>query len=49
MSIEAVLRLLIAVCRALEIRPEELAAAFLEDKQNQQYYELLLRLVQETA
>ena len=44
MTVEAVLRLLIALCRVLEIRPEELAQAFLESDDCQEYFDLLLAL-----
>jgi len=46
MSTEAVLKLLIALCITLEIRPEDLAKVFLEEN-IQEYYDAVLESVQQ--
>jgi len=45
MRIEDVLALLVAMCRILEISPEELAEVFKEGRLNQEYYDVLISLV----
>ncbi len=46
MNVNAVLRVLIALCIALEIRPEDLAAVFEGADAIQEYYDRLLECVQ---
>ena len=44
MNTQATLALLIALCRYLEVPPEEIVGFFKDGNANQEYFELLVRL-----